>query len=192
MHRLFVAIRPPASIREQLLDVMEGVLSARWQEDEQLHLTLRFIGDVERHQAEDIASALGAIRHPSFDIRLSGIGSFAKRGKGSLWAGLAPTDQLHALHAKVDQACKRAGVAPDTRAYHPHITIARIGRDTAALEPFLLRWSALSSPAFQADDFRLYESHLGSTGATYETIARYPLLDVQAPSCSSNRSTSPP
>ena len=175
MHRLFVAIRPPRSILDQLLDMMEGIPNARWQSEDQLHLTVRFIGEVERPQAEDIAAALGSTHHPPFDICLSGVGNFERRGKGALWAGLAPPEPLKTLHKKIDQACLRAGVAPDTRAYHEHITLARTGRQTGPLDPFLERWAGLASPAFPVEDIRLYESRLGSEGASYTLVARYPL-----------------
>ncbi len=175
MHRLFVAIRPPQSIRSRLLAMMGGVQNARWQDDEQLHLTLRFIGEVDRHQAEDIAAALGAVRHPPFEIVLSGVGRFERRGKGAIWAGVAPHDALKALHKKVGQACLRAGLPPDTRAYLPHITLARTGRTTGPAELFLERWANLSSPLSAVDSIRLYESRLGAEGASYTTIARYAL-----------------
>jgi 2'-5' RNA ligase len=175
MHRLFVALRPPAHIRERLLGLMGGVQNARWQDDAQLHLTLRFIGDVDRHQAEDAAAALGSVRHPAFEIALSGVGSFVKRGKGALWAGVAPHDELKLLHKKVDQACLRAGVAPDSRAYHPHITVARLGRSAGPVEPFVERWAGLSSASFGVDSMCLYESRLGSEGASYTIVERYPL-----------------
>jgi 2'-5' RNA ligase len=175
MHRLFVAVRPPAPIRERLLGLAGGVQNARWQDDEQLHLTLRFIGEVDRHQAEDIAAALGNVSHPAFAVSLSGVGCFASRGKGALWAGVAPQEDLKALHRKVDQACLRAGIAPDTRAYHPHITVARLGRSAGSVEPFIQHWAGLSSPPFDVAGFDLYESRLGSAGASYDVVARYPL-----------------
>src|SRR5688500_3585997 len=123
MYRLFAAIRPPAPVRRQLLDMMEGVRGARWQDEDQLHLTLRFIGEVDRHRAEDVAAALGSIHHPRFSIAINGVGTFEKRGKGVIWAGVTPQEQLKTLHKKVDQACLAVGVAPDNRAYLPHITI---------------------------------------------------------------------
>src|SRR3546814_1491418 len=69
MHRLFVALEPPAAVRHQLLDLMGGIANARWQTEAQLHLTLRFIGEVDRHRAEDVAAALGGIHHRRFEIR---------------------------------------------------------------------------------------------------------------------------
>jgi 2'-5' RNA ligase len=175
MHRLFVAIRPPREIRERLLGLIGGVPGARWQDDEQLHLTLRFIGEVERHQAEDIAAALASVHHKAFEIALGGVGSFGKRGKGAVWAGVTPQDELKMLHKKVDQACLRAGIEPDTRAYHPHITLARLGRTSGPIEPFLERWAGLKSEAFLIDSMCLYESRLGSEGASYTVAERYPL-----------------
>jgi 2'-5' RNA ligase len=175
MHRLFVAIRPPAAIRERLLSVMGGVQNARWQDDDQLHLTLRFIGEVDRHRAEDVAAALGSIRHPPFEIAVDSVGTFAKRGKGALWAGLSPHAELKSLHKKVDQACLRVGIEPDGRAYHPHITIARLARSTGPVEPFIERWAGVSSPPFTVDSIALYESRLGSEGASYTIVERYPL-----------------
>ncbi len=175
MHRLFVAIRPPEPVRGRLLDMMGGIQNARWQDEDQLHLTLRFIGAVDRHRAEDIAAALGSVHHPPFDLALAGVGSFMKRGVGTLWAGVAPHHELKPLHKKVDQACLRVGIEPDTRAYHPHLTIARIGRGAGPVEPFVERWAGLSGAPFRVDHICLYESRLGSGGATYTTIARYPL-----------------
>ena len=182
MHRLFVAIRPPEPIRQRLLGLMGGIQNARWQDDAQLHLTLRFIGEVDRHQAEDIAAALGSVRQPPFEIALSGVGSFGKRGKGALWAGVAPQDELKLLHKKVDQACLRAGIPPDTRAYHPHITVARLGRSAGPVEPFIERWAGLSGEPFLVDSVCLYESRLGSEGASYTIVERYPLSGAKIPS----------
>jgi 2'-5' RNA ligase len=175
MHRLFVAIRPPRQIRERLLDLMGGVQNARWQCDGQLHLTLRFIGEVDRHRAQDVAAVLASIRHPTFEIAISGVGSFGKRGKGAIWAGVTPHDELHLLHKKVDQACLRAGIEPDTRAYHPHITLARLGRNAGPVEPFIACWAGLSSARFTVNSICLYESRLGSEGASYTIAERYPL-----------------
>lgn len=175
MHRLFVAIRPPREIRERLLGIMGGIPGARWQDDEQLHLTLRFIGEVDRHRADDIAASLASVHHHAFEVMLSGVGSFGRRGKGAVWAGVQPQNDLKILHKKVDQACLRAGIEPDMRAYHPHITIARLGRGAGPTEPFLERWAGLSSGPFAVDSICLYESRLGSEGASYTVAERYKL-----------------
>jgi 2'-5' RNA ligase len=176
MHRLFVAIRPPRAIREQLLALMQGISGARWQTDEQLHLTLRFIGDVDRHRAEDIAAALGQIAFSSFEIALQGIGHFGDISRQrQLWAGLSPYDDLEKLHLKVDSALRKIGIEPDRRAFLPHITIARLNRNTGPTEAFADTQGGLSSAPFAVHHFALFESDLSGEGARYETIARYPL-----------------
>ena len=178
VHRLFVALRPPPPIREQLLDITDGVVAARWQDEEQLHITCRFIGAVERPVAEEIAAALAQVVAPAPVVQLAGVGRFSKRSGDALWAALAPHDALARLHRKVDQACVRAGLEPERRAYLPHITLARLPR-SAAHDPAVERWvaehAALASAPFTLTHLVLYESHLGRGGARYEAVARWPL-----------------
>lgn len=176
MHRLFVAIRPPDRIRDLLLGAMGGVGGARWQTDEQLHLTLRFLGEVDRHLAGDVLAALGTIHHPRFEIALNGIGTFERRGQPeTIWAGVAPHEPLRTLHKKVDQAVARVGVAPEQRAYLPHITLARLKRSSGSLAGLLERSGGLGSPPFTVDGFELMESRLTPEGAVYTTVERYSL-----------------
>jgi len=176
MHRLFVAIRPPSHVRDLLLDTMEGVPGLRWQDDDQLHLTLRFIGEVERPLAEDLAIALATLRFAPFSIRVAGVGRFDHHKRGAIWAGVEPRALLAALAAKVERVCVLAGLPPERRAYHPHITLARWGRGAgASLDPFLTRHAALRSDEFMVDKFTLYESRLGRAGASYQSIADYPV-----------------
>src|SRR5205085_3225375 len=99
MHRLFVAIRPPEAIRDLLIDAMDDSPDFRWQDEEQLHLTLRFVGEVERPLANDLADALSAIRAAPFSVRIKGVGRFEQRNSGALWAGGEPREQLAALAA---------------------------------------------------------------------------------------------
>ena len=173
MHRLFVAIRPPVAIRAQLLDVMGGVAKARWCEDEQLHLTLRFVGEVDRHMARDVDAALGSVHHPCFSIALNGLVGFDRRGEPvTLWAGVAPHEPLHALHKKVDQALLRVGVEPDRRAYVPHITIARLPRGAGPLQSLIEASGGLASPTFAVEEFGLWESRLTPEGPVY-TVAEF-------------------
>jgi len=176
MHRLFVAIRPPATVRARLRDVMGGVAGARWQDEDQLHLTLRFIGEVDRHMARDVDAALSSVHHPAFPIALNGLGAFDRRGEPvTLWAGIAPQEPLRALHKKVDQALVRVGVEPDRRAYMPHVTIARLPRGAGPVQSLLERSGGLTSPPFAVDQFCLYESRFTPDGPLYEVAERYRL-----------------
>jgi 2'-5' RNA ligase len=179
MIRLFVALRPPLAIREALFDLMDGVRAARWQDDEQLHLTLRFVGEVERPQAEDLAAALSHIAAPVPEVALAGVGSFGKGNRpDALWAGVAPAAPLAALHAKVERACVMAGLPPERRAYRPHITVARLPRSASGdgdVPLWLAQHAGLTSEPFSLPHIGLYRSHLGRERASYELVARWPL-----------------
>ena len=176
MHRLFMAIRPPEPIRDLLLDAMDDSADFRWQSEEQLHLTLRFIGEVERPVADDIADALAAIRSPAFELRISGTGRFEQRNSGALWAGVEPKAPVAALAAKVERACQQAGLEAERRAFHPHITLARWkGRRTREVAAYLDRTRGLASDPFEVDKFVMFESRLSKHGAHYEEVASYAL-----------------
>lgn len=171
---LFVALRPPAAIRQRLIATMAGVPGVRWQDDDQLHLTLRFVGEIDRHRAEDVVAALGRVSGNAPTLRLAGVGAF----DNALWAGVTPREPLAALHARVDGALRIAGIAPDRRAYLPHITLARLARGRTDA-PEARRWlgdhAALTSPEFRPDRLILYESKLGREGARYDAVAFWPL-----------------
>ena len=155
---------------------MGGIEGARWQNDAQMHLTLRFIGEVDRHRAEDIAAALGSVSGAPIDLALNSVGMFERRGRvDALWAGVAPHDALRALHNKVDRACLAVGVPPDQRAYLPHITLARLNRSSGPPDGFLSLNAGLSSAPFTIGQFGLFESELGREGAVYHIVERYSL-----------------
>lgn len=189
-HRLFVALRPPRPVRDLLRTAMHGISAARWQDDDQLHLTLRFIGDVDRHRAEDIAAALGALHAPAIKARIAGVGMFERRGwPHTVWAGVEPAAALAGLHRKVDQLLARVGIAAETRAFVPHITLARLNRSAGPVAPFLALHSDLASAPFAFDHIILYESELGHGGSRYHPVARYP-LDLSATSTAATALTS--
>ena len=176
MHRLFVGLWLPARLREACLAAMEdGPRGWAWQAPEQLHLTLRFIGEVGRHRAEDIDAALAALPARPLDFRLNGVGWFDQGPRGSLFARAEPRDALAALHAKIDHALVRTGLAPEGRAYLPHITLARRRAGAADPAAWLEREAALASEAVTIDRLTLFESHLSRHGAHYEDVRRYPL-----------------
>ena len=179
MIRLFVALRPPPPIRARLLAAMGDIGAARWQDDAQLHVTLRFIGGVERPVAEDVAASLASVHADAPIVSLAGVDRFAHRGRtDTLWAALAPHDALRALHRKVDHACVRAGLEPERRAYVPHVTLARLPRGAGAeieIERWLATQAGLASDPFALPHLVLYESILGRDGAVYEPVMRWPL-----------------
>ena len=179
MPRLFVALRPPPMIRRALIETQGGVPGARWQDDEQLHLTLRFVGEVERRVAEDLADTLARVTAPAPMVVLTGVGRFERRGRtDALWAAVSPHDALAHLHRKIDQACVRVGLPPERRAYLPHITLARLSRSAGAsieIDRWLAHHAGLASAPFTLPHLVLYQSMLGREGASYEPVMRWPL-----------------
>lgn len=176
MHRLFVALRLPPAIRGACLAAMDdGPPGWAWQDDEQLHITLRYIGEVDRRLADDVDAALGTVRAPAIDLALNGVGWFDHGPRGALFARVAPVEPLAALHKKIDRALIRAGVEPERRAFLPHITLAR--RRPGAVDPagWLERRAALATPTEPVAAMILYQSHLSRHGSTYEAVASYPL-----------------
>jgi 2'-5' RNA ligase len=177
MHRLFVAIRPPEAIRDLLIDAMEDSPELRWVGDDQLHLTLRFIGEVERPIANDFAVALGPLRFERFELRIDGVGRFDQKRSGAVWAGVDPRGPVAALAAKVERTCQAIGLEPERRAFYPHITLARWkGRSSPAADAFIARNGGLASDPFPVDRFILFESQLSRHGPHYEEVESYPLV----------------
>ncbi|GAA0276405.1 RNA 2',3'-cyclic phosphodiesterase [Alteraurantiacibacter aestuarii] len=174
-HRLFIAIRPPVAVIDSLIDTMEGLDNARWQSEEQLHLTLRFVGEVERPQAEDLALALAQIRFAPFAISIAGVGHFETKGAPrTLWARVEPSRDLSDLQKRVEQACRAAGLEDETRKFVPHITLARLDRSAAGIGAWLARHARLHAPPFIAENFVLVESHLSTGGSIYQDVMRFP------------------
>ena len=175
--RLFVALALPDHLRSQLSGLCNGLPGARWVAPENLHLTLRFIGEVEGHEAEDIDAALSGIRLPRFSVTLSGVGEFGddKRLR-SVWVGVESNEMLERLQAKVEQAVQRAGQPPEKRKFKPHVTLARFkSHPRGRLESYFTERSLFRAPPFEVSDFTLYSSYLSHEGAIYSPEAVYPL-----------------
>ena len=172
--RLFFALRPPAPVRESLLSLMEQVDGARWQDDDQLHLTLRYLGETDERTAEDIADAARHIAFSPFDISIEGCSYFEKKGvPRQLYTRVRPDDRLSALHKKLDRICVKCGIEPERRKFVPHITLARLNQSSGPLGTFLTRHGAANLGPWRVDDYILYESHLREQGSLYEPLCTY-------------------
>ena len=176
MHRLFVALRPPPAIRDELIDGMEGIEGARWQVDEQLHLTLRYIGEVDASLAEDVAGELARVVMPPFELAIRDVGFFERKGvPRAVWARIADSEPLRILQGRVERACRRAGCEPETRRFTPHITLARLNAYCGPVGGFLAANSGLQVCEWPVDAFALFESHLAPSGSDYQPVVRYSL-----------------
>ncbi len=177
MFRLFVGIPLPEDVRAELGRLACGLPGAKWVAPENLHITLRFIGEVGGDVAEDVDHALRRFVMPPFDLAIAGVGWFETGRKvHTLWAGIDRQELLLRLQEKVETALVRQGLEPERRKFKAHVTLARFRNGAPArIGAFLEHHSRLAIGPFRVDHFTLYESHLGSDGAHYEALADYPL-----------------
>lgn len=178
--RLFVAIDPPEPVRHALHALVRPLRGVHWTPPHQYHLTLRFIGDVEVAQLEGIEHALVAVRVESFLLPLEGVGSFPpKRPPTVLWAGVGRGHpRLFQLRQRVDDALLASGLTElEVRTFHPHVTLARCGREVSAnaVAQFLHDHRDYEGPLFRAEAFSLYQSELRPGGAVHTELLRVPL-----------------
>jgi len=176
MIRLFVALELPENVRTRLSMLQGGVPGARWASDEQLHLTLRFIGEVDDNVAHDIDDALAAIRAPAFTLELAGVGEFGNKNPRALWAGVRNSDALLHLQKKVETALQRIGLPAEERKFSAHVTLARLkAASREKVVQFLTHHALFASGPFEVDHFVPFSSHLGSGGSVYHAERTYPL-----------------
>jgi 2'-5' RNA ligase len=177
LHRLFVAIELPAEIKEQLPRLRESVPGARWVPVDQLHLTMRFIGEVSEETLTAVRAALAGVHEKSFAITMEGVGHFPPRKPPRvLWVGLTAGPELADLQQQIEAALQSVGLAAEERPFSPHITLARL-RETppSAVSSYEQRHAGFHCPPFAVTDFHLYESTLTGKGAIHQQLATYPL-----------------
>jgi 2'-5' RNA ligase len=177
--RLFAAVDLPDDIIERLLALMKGVPGAKWRPKENLHLTLRFFGEVAEPVAEDIDSELAAAAEstPPFTLQLKGAGAFGGAEPRNLWVGVAASDGLKKLAADCERAARRAGLKPESRKFAPHVTLAYLN-DTALdrVHAFESRLGLFETRPFRIDRFGLYSSQVRKSAPShYRLEAEYSL-----------------
>lgn len=180
MARLFVAIDLPPSLRRELAALLPDLAGMRRVAEEQLHLTLRFIGEVDEKQAETVKLGLATdpeLAGGAFTLALAGVGAFPARGPARvLWVGVAPNPALLALAARVEACLAGLGVEPEPRPFSPHITLARLHQAPAArVREFLAAQAQFRSAPFLVEEFRLYSSLLSAKGALHRVEECYRL-----------------
>lgn len=173
MLRLFVGIDLPPELKLSLSLMATGLPGAKWVDAGNHHLTLRFIGEIDEGQAEDVDAALSHIRTPRFDVALATVGHFGLR---QLWVGVERNDALQHLHDKIESALSRLGFPAEERRYTPHVSLARLkGVSESRLQEYLTQHALYRAPPFRVDHFSLIASYLTKSGAIYEDQADYPL-----------------
>jgi len=180
MRRLFLGLALPAPVAARITGLASGLPGARWIAPENMHITVRFIGDIDEARAEDLDGALGLVDAPGFEVSLGDLGAFS-RGKRttSVWVGVEKNPALEFLYERVESLVVREGLPPEGRKFSPHVTIARFSRSSAPRQAAVARYleahAGFRTEPFPIDALVLFQSHLGSGGAHYETVSRYPL-----------------
>jgi 2'-5' RNA ligase len=175
--RLFVGIAIPPDIGDMLWSLTGGLRGARWMPAETYHLTLRFLGDAGRPQAEELHKTLSAVAMPGFEIALSGIDYFGTSSRPRvLWAGVDPSLPLNRLARKIDRAARRAEFPREDRGFTPHVTIARLANiSLVEVMAFVQQKALFRAPSFPVTQFTLFESRPGGGAPAYIPLADYPL-----------------
>jgi 2'-5' RNA ligase len=179
MPRLFTGIEIPPEIGERLSYLRGGLPGGRWIDRENYHITLRFVGDIDVHVANEIADALMRVRRTGFELRFDGLHSFGSRKPHAIVARVAPTPSLIELQAEHERLMQRIGLAPEGRKFTPHVTLARTkGAKTRDIAEYLsLRGGFFAGP-FVVERFVLFSAKNATGGGPYIVEESYPLAPV--------------
>jgi 2'-5' RNA ligase len=176
MIRLFTALEIPEPLRLRLSLLRAPIEGAKWIQSENMHITLRFAGDIDERTADEFADQLAEVSVAAFDITIAGCGAFGGRVPHALWAGVQVQPGLDALHRANERAARAAGLEPSPRSFKPHVTLARVrGVRQSAVARFLEENGDLRLEPFTVTRFVLYSARPGSGGPPYAIEAAYPL-----------------
>ncbi len=176
--RQFIALDLPDSVRGELARLCEPLEEVRWTEPAQLHVTLRFLGEVPEERREEAVRRLAGIRVEPFVLPVEGVGVFPPKGPPRVvWAGTGRGHpRLFQLRQRIDDALIGAGLDFDLRTFHAHVTLGRCGEDAArSIKGWRLRHEGFIGAPFRVDHFSLYESVLGAAGPEYRRLRRFAL-----------------
>ena len=176
MPRLFTGLEIPAALASDLALMRGGLYGARWIDADKYHLTLRFIGDIDDATADDVLALLGRVRRPPLQITLDTLTSFGGDKPRALVARAKATPALLDLQAEHERLIRRVGLAPESRKYTPHVTLARL-RAVGAMDMahYLAGRGLFAARSFEATRFALFSAREGVGGGPYVVEATYPL-----------------
>jgi RNA 2',3'-cyclic 3'-phosphodiesterase len=177
MPRLFSGIELPDSIREDLSDLNLPLPGTRWIDMDDLHLTLRFVGDIDNRTASEFADSLAGIEVSAFPMRLVGLGTFGGRDPRIIWVGVEAGEELERLARANERAARAAGLEPPVRAFKPHVTLARLKHaQPERLARFLQKHGGFRSEPFYVTHFTLFSSKPHTGGGPYIVEETFPLF----------------
>jgi 2'-5' RNA ligase len=181
--RLFIAIETPSNIIPQIAAMRDRLRTStdnvRWEPNEKLHATLKFLGDTEETLLPEIVLYLRGVSRESrpMEIRYSGIGCFPNRREPRIiWVGIEETGGLLSLlQSRMESGMTQFGFKKEQRAFHPHLTLGRV-KNTRNIASLLrtVESATFDSQPVLLQEFSLIKSILGPTGSTYTVLERYP------------------
>ena len=167
----------PENIKDQIGDLRGSVNGIRWQKPEQMHLTLKFIGEIEEKMVERLKKDLTLVDADPFTMTFDGLGCFTRKGIPSVvWLGVEKSAELMSLKSEIERICSQAGIEKDDRDFKPHITLGRNREaDKKGVYEYLEQSTEPDIDSFQAKYFTLYNSILSSEGAVHKPVKEFEL-----------------
>jgi len=180
MIRLFVGLELPETIKAQLMSLDKNLSGALWKDEDRLHLTLQFIGNIEEPRANELMQELRFIRFPAFHLSLKEIGYFETGDiPHHLWAGVAENKALKELQEKVAAVVRKLRLADQNQfKFHPHVTLAKLqGTPMSEVMAYIGRNNLFHSDLFLVESFCLFSSYAkeAGEGKYYRVEEQYPL-----------------
>jgi 2'-5' RNA ligase len=191
--RAFIAINLSPEIRHSLDEVSNKLkerlpgVPVRWVPVENIHLTIKFLGDVSVSNLEMLQKLLRveASQHSPFEFSVGNMGAFPSISRPRvIWVGVEAPDELHTLQHGIEMETARLGYAREKRSYSPHLTLGRVSRnadsaDTRRIREVLKNCTVGFLGAARVQEVHLYRSELKPAGAIYTQIFSAPLLSTE-------------
>jgi RNA 2',3'-cyclic 3'-phosphodiesterase len=180
--RLFIGLELPENTRVALHGIDPHVKGLRWLPPEQLHLTMSFLGDVDAPREERLREMLARVQVAPFFLPIAGVGAFGGERPSVVWVGVGKGHpHLFALHQHIQDAVLHAGLEPELKPFHPHITLGRArGVSRVALKPFLRRHAETEFDLWKVTGFTLFSSRLAAEGAIHSVEMRQECQEPRA------------
>ena len=177
MPRLFAGLVIPTSISSLLSLQKGGLYGARWVDESNYHITLRFMGDVDYSLANEIVFEMSQIQYPEFDLALKGFGAFGAKKPHSVFAAVQNSEDLCRLHRELERRMKKIGLKPDKHDYTPHVTLARLNKNEAVdVANYLSMRGNFRTEQFNVPRFVLYSAKESIGGGPYVVEETFDLL----------------
>ena len=175
MPRLFIALEIPSDIALRLSMLRAPIRGAHWIAPENMHLTLRFVGDISNETADEFVGLIAGIETAPFELSIAGLGAFGGQHPTAVYAAVKPSGALEALQRAHERAARAAGIEADTRVYLPHVTLARMrGAKPGPVAEFLGQYGALVFAPFKVERCVLLSAKPGTGGGPYALEEVYP------------------